>query len=75
MVIDSSTIIGAIILFITTTIFISFVITKTNPSYIQKDDNKPNILKSVGLSVVLSLLFTCIITYISLKVDKHNFVK
>ena len=72
MRINSPTIAGSILLFIVTTVFISFVLSKLNPKYLQKQDKSVNLVKSIGMSSVISAVFTSFIMYISINVDKQN---
>lgn len=72
MTIDSSTIAGSTFLFIVTTTFLSFVLVKIKPVYLQKQDKKINVPKAIGMASLISFLFTIVITYISVKVDKQN---
>jgi hypothetical protein len=70
---DSGTISGSIILFIVTTIVITFILSQINPPYLQqKDIKKINKWKAVGGSTIISFIFTLLITIISIKVDKAN---
>lgn len=72
MKIDQTTVVGAAILFIVTAMFTSFITITTKPSFCIKDDKKVNKLKAVSLSVTISLIFTSIISYISIKADTKN---
>lgn len=72
MTIDSSTITGSTFLFIVTTTFLSFVLVNIKPDYLQKQDKKINVPKAIGMAALISFLFTVVITYISVKVDKQN---
>lgn len=72
MKIDSATIIGSIILFIVTTVFISFTLSKMNIKSLEKDNKKVDYVKVIGISAGISALFASTIAFISLKVDKEN---
>lgn len=72
MKIDSGTIFGSIVLFIVTSIIVTFILSSMNPAYLQKPDKKINILKTITVSSAFSFIFTTIITIISLQVDKSN---
>lgn len=70
---DSGTISGSIILFIVTTIVITFIFSRINPPYLhQKNNKKINLWKAIGASSIISFIFTLLITIISVKVDKSN---
>lgn len=72
MAIDSETIIGSIILFVVTTVFLSFVISKINIKSLQNYDNTVNYVKVISMASLISFLFTISIAYISMMVDKEN---
>jgi len=75
MKIDQTTVTGATILFIFTTIFFSFIAITTNPNFLQGDDKKVNKLKAISVSVAISFLFTALMSYISIQADKKNLLK
>jgi Na+/proline symporter len=75
MKIDKTTIAGSIILFIVSSVFFSFVSIKTNPTFLQNKDEKSNKFKAISFSIGVSLLFTAVVAYISMKADKENLLK
>jgi succinate-acetate transporter protein len=75
MRIDSPTIVGATLLFTITVLFVSFVLTKIKPLYVQKSDKTVHVGKAIGIACAISFVFTVIMTYISIKVDKQNLLK
>jgi UDP-N-acetylmuramyl pentapeptide phosphotransferase/UDP-N-acetylglucosamine-1-phosphate transferase len=72
MTIDSSTKTGSLFLFSITSTFLTFVIVHMKPKYLQKKDKTINLPETIGLAILISLLFTTVITYISIKVDNQK---
>lgn len=75
MKIDKTTIAGSIILFTVSAVFFSFVSITTNPTFLQNKYKKSNKFKSISFSIGVSLLFTGVVAYISMKADKEKLLK
>jgi len=72
MSIDRATIFTSYILFSVTILFFTFVLINTNPNIVQDEDGNNSTLKSVGYSFIFSLIFTLIISYLSIRADRQK---
>ena len=63
----------SLLLFIVLTLFLFYIIYNIDPHIVDGFDSKPNIYKTLGFSVVLSVIFTSLVAYISIKLkNKRN---
>ena len=67
------TIISAIVLLVVTTIVLYGILYNMKPSYVLNSDKEKTVskLKTFFYAITSSLIFTIIITIISINVDKH----
>lgn len=76
MEISSSTIGGSFVLWIIFSILLVFIFSTTSPDFLLKEDDKDeekiSYTKTIFLSLFLSLVFTSMITFISITVDEQN---
>ena len=76
MEISSSTIGGSFVLWIIFSILLVFIFSTTSPDFLLKEDDKDeekiSYVKTIFLSLFLSLVFTSMITFISITVDEQN---
>lgn len=70
MIIDYSIILQSTILAVSTTLVIYYIMTKTKPSFLMKDNKFEN-KKAIILSIIVSIVFTIAVTIVSVQVDKQ----
>ena len=67
-----STYTSALILFLVTEIVIYGILKITSPSVVVNVDKKFSIQKGIAVSTIISLTFTLIILYISIKIEQNK---
>ena len=72
MIITQSTYISALILFLVTEIVIYGILKFTSPLVVLNIDKKFSIQKAVIVSTIISVIFTMIISYISIKIEENK---
>ena len=72
MIITQSTYISALILFLVTEIVIYGILKLTSPLVVLNIDKKFSIQKAVIVSTIISVIFTIIISYISIKIEENK---
>ena len=67
-----STYTSALILFLVTEIVIYGILKITSPSVVVNVDKKFSIQKGIAVSTIISITFTLIILYISIKIEQNK---
>jgi hypothetical protein len=67
-----STYTGALTLFLVTGIVLYGILKITSPSVVLNVDKKFSIQKAITVSTMISVIFTLIILYISIKIEKNK---
>ena len=67
-----STYTSALILFLVTEIVIYSIVKITSPSVVLNVDKKFSIQKGIAVSTIISLTFSLIILYISIKIEQNK---
>lgn len=70
MIIDYSIILQSFILAVSFGLVFYYIMTKTKPPFLMKD-NKFETEKAVISSIIVSIIFTTVVTIISIQVDKQ----
>lgn len=70
MIIDYSIILQSSILAITTTLVLYYILSKTKPSFLMKDNIFQN-KQAIISSIIVSIIFTVFVTIVSIEVDKQ----